>query len=102
MKDIDFRELHFFKYRLYGKTYLKFYKTLKRLGIEFLIEHGDEFYYLSKYKEYGPEFLKFLSDAIELRLNEIVDLRNFRESRYACILKWVFRSLDRNRRDENN
>lgn len=52
--------------------------------------------------EYGKEYLAFLHDAIELKLDEIVDMNGFREHRDACILKWVFGNLDGYRRSENN
>jgi len=87
---------------LYGRQYLEYYKDLKKLGIEFLIEHIDESYYLSRYKEYGKNYLMFLHDAIELKLDEIVDMKSFRESRDVCILKWVYMDSNRNGRSENN
>lgn len=96
------RELHFLKYRLHGKLYLEFYKTLKKLNIAFLTQHTDESYYISKYKEYGKIYLDFLYDAIELKLHEIVDMKGFREHQDACILKWVYMDSDRDRRSENN
>ena len=53
---INTRDNHFLKYRLYGLSYLKFYKSLKKLGIEFLIEHNEELFYLKRYEEYGFEY----------------------------------------------
>ena len=99
---INIRDNHYLKYRLYGISYLKFYKSLKKLGIEFLIEHNEELFYLTRYEEYGFEYLKFLNDAIELKLDEIVDMKDFRDHRYSSILKWVFLNLERGRRNENN
>ncbi len=99
---MEHREIHFLKYRLYGKSYLEFYKTIKKLDIAFLTQHTDESYYISKYNEYGKEYLAFLHDAIELKIDEIVDMKGLREHRDVCILKWVYMDSDRNRRSENN
>ena len=99
---INIRNSHFLKYRLYRISYLKFYKSLKRLGIEFLTEHFDESFYLAQYKEFGYEYLKFLHDAIKLKLDEIVNMKDFREHKYSSILKWVFMSIEEDRRNENN
>lgn len=68
----------------------------------FLTEHKDESYYISRYKDYGKIYLAFLHDAIELKLNEIVDMKGFREHRDVCILRWAYMDSDRNRRSENN
>ena len=98
VRNIDIRDLQFFKYQLYGIIYLKFCKDLKKHALEFLMEHNEEDYFLSKYREYGPSYLKFLHDAKELNLDEIIDMKGFRESKNSCILKWVFMNLDENRR----
>ncbi len=99
---MDKKDFHFLKYRLYGIQYLRFYKILKKLGIESLIDHTEELYYLNRYKEYGPEYLKFLNDAINLKIDEIVDMRDIREIRNNCILKWVFMKLNGEGRNKNN
>jgi len=98
VKSIEIRDLHYFKYRVHGINYLKFYKDLKKRGLDFLIQHKDEFFYLSRYVEFGSDYLSFLNDAIELNLNDIVDMKDFREQINSCILKWVFM----NGRSENN
>ncbi|MEE9377283.1 MAG: hypothetical protein V3V33_04520 [Candidatus Lokiarchaeia archaeon] len=87
---------------MYGITYLRFYKALKKLRIEFLVEHIEEFYYLSKYREYGIKYLKFLGDAINLELDEIVNMKGLRKPTNSCILKWAFMSLNDKGRSENN
>jgi len=102
VRSIEIRDLYYFKYRVHGINYLKFYKDLKKLGLDFLIQHKHEFFYLSRYVEYGPDYLSFLNDVIELNLNDIVDMKDFREHRNSCILKWVFMNIDGNGRSENN
>ena len=102
MIKIENTDLYFFKYQLYGITYLKFYKNLKNLGITFLTDHNNEFFYLKRYREYGPVYLRFLRDAIKLKLDEIIDIKDFRESRNGCILKWVFKNFEERGRIENN
>ncbi len=99
---MDKRDLHFFKYRLHGKIYLKFYRDLKKFRLETLINHYEEFYFLTKYKEYGLEFLKFLNAAIELKIVEIIDMKDLIEFKESCILKWVFMNLDDDGRNKNN
>ena len=100
--NMDKRDFHFLKYRLYGIQYLRFYKNLKKLGIEFLTDHSEEFYYLKRYQEYGLEYLNFLNDAINLNIDEIVDMKNNREIRNTCILKWVLMNLNGEGRNKNN
>ena len=95
---IEIRDLHYFKYSVHGIIYLKFYRDLKKLGLDYLIQHKEEIFYLSRYAEYGSDYLSFLNDAIELNLNDIVDMKDFREQINSCILKWVFM----NGRSENN
>jgi len=102
VRSIEIRDLHYFKYRIRGINYLRFYKALKKHGLDFLIQHKDEFFYLSRYIEFGPNYLNFLNDSIELDLNDIVDMKDFREHRNSCILKWVFMNIDGNGRSENN
>ncbi|KKK40973.1 hypothetical protein LCGC14_2896480 [marine sediment metagenome] len=99
---MDKRDLHYFKYRLHGINYLRFYKNLKKFGLENLTEHREEFYYLHKFKEFGPTYLNFLYDALIMKLDDIIDMKDHRELNPSCILKWVYMSLDWDGKDENN
>ena len=99
---MDKNDLKFLKYRIHGIDYLKFFKALKRLRIDFLQNHRSEFNFLYKFKEYGIHYLKFLKDAIDLNLREIVDVKDLMELNQRPILYWVFLNYVKERRDENN
>ena len=92
---MDYRDYHYLKWHIHRIKYLKFVKALKKRGLEKILTHNKESYYLARYKEFGEDYLDFLADALKLNIFEIIDKKGFEEIPQCSILIWVFKVLNR-------